>query len=192
MTLVLHTERLVLINTTKEGMLSAIKNDASNYYLWFADEKVTRYNSHGLFPQNKKEFDTYMERCENDKSLLCFMIFLKKEERHIGMISLQSINYINRSAEFAVVIGETDCWGKGYTTEAAIKLFDHGFMKLGLNRIWSGTSILNRGMIQVFKKLGMKYEGQFKKAQFLNGQFEDIMEYAILRGEWDEHRKNNK
>lgn len=186
----MQTNRLVLVSTTGEGLHYLIKNNKSSYDSWFSDEDVTKYNSHGLFPQSKKDFETYLERCEDDKSLLSFMVIEKEGQKHIGMISLQRIDFINRSAEFAVVIGEKDCWGKGYTTEAAIKLFEHGFMKLGLNRIWSGTSILNKGMIKVFKKLGMKCEGTYCQAQFLNGRFEDIISFAILRSEWDE-RKNN-
>lgn len=177
----LETERLYLISTAKEYLQKLIDEGNSNYLLWFSNQEVNRFNSHGLFPQSKDELNNFFQRCENDKSLLSFMVIEKKSNKHIGMISLQRIDWINRSAEFAVLIGEIDCWGKGYTTEACQELFKHGFMKLGLHRIWSATSILNKGMIRVFEKLGMIYEGTYKEGQFLHGNFEDVVAYAILK-----------
>jgi RimJ/RimL family protein N-acetyltransferase len=185
----LETNRLYLVSTSKEKLQGLIDFNKSAYLSWFGDLKVNQYNSHGLFPQSQSELNNFFQRCDNDKSLLSFMIIEKKSAKHIGMISLQRIDWINRSAEFAVVIGETDCWGQGFTTEACQVLFHHGFMRLGLNRIWSGTSILNKGMIRVFNKLNMKHEGTFKQGQFLNGKFEDVVAYAILKNKYI--KKNN-
>lgn len=183
----LETQRLILLSTNKPNIEAMMNHKQSNYYKWFGDQEVNKYNSHGLFPQSQKELDNFFDRCENDKSLLSFMIIEKESKNHIGMISLQRIDYINRSAEFAVVIGEKDCWSKGYTTEACQKLFYHGFMKIGLNRIWSGTSVLNTGMVKVFEKLGMRQEGVFRQGQFLDGYFRDGVSYGILRNEYDNH-----
>lgn len=180
----LTTKRLFL-NSFSKDYLKYLLASGSKYYYWMGDEEVNKYNSHGLFPQSKKELETYFSRCENDKTLLSFAMINQKNLVHIGMCSLQRIDLINRSAEFAIIIGEKDCWGQGYATEAIQKLFEHGFLKLGLNRIWSGTSILNIGMIKSFQKLGMKQEGTYRQGQFLNGCFHDVVAFAILRDEWD-------
>lgn len=181
----LETERLILRSTSLFYISYLIDQKLTNYYKWFGDEEVTKFNSHGLFPTTQKELDTFFEKCENDKSLLSFMILEKETEKHIGMCSLQRIDLINRSAEFAIIIGEKDYWGKGIATEAVHKLFEHGFNRMGINRIWSGTSILNKGMIKSFNKLGMTQEGTYKQAQFLNGKFEDVVAYAILKEDWE-------
>jgi len=110
-----------------------------------------------------------------------------REYIHIGNISLQRINFINGSAEFAIVM-DKEYHGQGFATEALHKLIDHGFNKLNLHRIWSGTAKTNIGMQKVFKKLGMVQEGVFKDATFLNGKYEDIVCFAILEDEW---RKQN-
>lgn len=182
----LETERTNLWSFSKYLLDTLLDDGLSNYFLWFGDQEVTKFNSHGLFPMYKKSMEDYIDRCENDKDLLVFAIMDNSNPKHIGMVSFQRIDNINRSAEFAIVIGEKDYWGKGFATEVLQKLFEHGFMKLGLNRIWSGTSILNKGMIKSFEKLGMKQEGIYRQGQFLNGKFEDIVAYAILRSEWDE------
>jgi RimJ/RimL family protein N-acetyltransferase len=183
--LLLKTKRLLLHSFSKELLDILLNKHNSGYFDWMGDEEVNKYNSHGLFPQSKKELDNYFDRCENDKTLLCFAMIDEKTNNHIGMVSLQRIDFINRSAEFAIVIGDKDYWGQGYATEAIQKLFEHGFLKLGLNRIWSGTSVLNLGMIKSFQKLGMKQEGIYRQGQFLDGKFHDVAAYAILRSEWD-------
>jgi adenylosuccinate lyase len=69
------------------------------------------------------------------------MIIEKGTGKHIGMCGLQRIDLINRSTEFAIIIGETSKWNLGYGTEAVKKLFEHGFNRLGLNRSQFTTQI---------------------------------------------------
>ena len=109
-----------------------------------------------------------------------------EQNKHIGNISLHSIDWINRSAELSVIIGETDYWKKGITTEAGKIVLWHGFEKLNMNRIWLGTSGNNIGMNRVAKKIGMIQEGNLRQGIFLNGKFKDVINYSILREEWNE------
>ena len=71
-------------------------------------------------------------------------------------------------------------------SEALTALYDHGFNRMNLHRIWSGTAATNEGMRAVFVKLGMKEEGVFREAMFLNGYWTDVLEYAIIEDEWRE------
>jgi RimJ/RimL family protein N-acetyltransferase len=187
----LITERLVLKSTSKETIDFLVNERGSDYYEWMGNELVNEFNSHGLFPQSQKELDNFFDRCENDKSLLSFCMIDRKTSNHIGMVSLQRIDLINRSAEFAIIIGAIDYWGKGYATEALKILLRFGFLKLGLNRIWSATAEVNHGMLNVFKKVNMKHEGTYREGQFLNGKFENTMAYAILNKEFMSE-KNSK
>ncbi len=158
----------------------------NNYKNWWLDQEVTKYNSHGLFPMTTKELNSFLNDIESNK-IIVWAIIVQEQindnyyEKHIGNISLQNINWINRSAEFAVVIGEKDYWNKGYTTKAIRYLINHGFNKLNLNRIWTGTSESNIGMQKVAEKLNMTKEGKFKQGMFLNGQYENVYCYSILK-----------
>jgi RimJ/RimL family protein N-acetyltransferase len=84
----------------------------------------------------------------------------------------------------AIVIGEKDFWGAGYATEALTALYDHGFNRMNLHRIFTGTASTNKGMQCVAQKLGMKQEGVFREAVFLSGTYVDVLEYGILSHEW--------
>ena len=160
----------------------------SDYRKWFHDQEVTKHNSHGLFPYTKKEESVWRNKIENNEIIVWaimakIMPIAPISIKHIGNISLQSINWINRSAEFAIVIGEKAFWCGGYGTNSLKILIDHGFEKLNLNRIWSGTAETNERMIKVFMNLGMTHEGIFREAVFLNGEYVNVQCWSILKGE---------
>ena len=110
------------------------------------------------------------------------------QEILIGNCTLQRIDYINRSAEFAIVIWYKDYWGKGAATFALSSLLKHAFLKLGLHRVWSGTALNNIGMQKVMEKCGMRLEGVWKDGAFLNGVFTDMPYYSILEYEYKEEK----
>ena len=178
------------------------KEDMTEQYRqWFHDPDVTKHNSHGLFPYTKEQMAKFLAQLESSDNLV-WAVMAKPEEKgrgfpkyekhglyyldglHIGNITLQQINWIYRSAEFACVFGKKNYWGKGYGTEAAKMIFNHGFKRLNLHRIWTGTASTNIGMQKIAGKLGMKKEGVFKEAMFLNGEWIDIVEYGILAKDW--------
>ena len=61
------------------------------------------------------------------RSALVLAMVLREDDRHIGNISLQAIDWIDRSAEFAILLGDRTAWGKGYSKEAAYLICLHGF-----------------------------------------------------------------
>ncbi len=108
------------------------------------------------------------------------------EYKHIGNISIQEIDYINRSAEIAFIIGDKDCWGKGIATTAGFFMLHHGFDVLNMNRIYLGTAALNEGMRKVAEKLKMRFEGVSRAGLYIDGQYQHIVHYSILKNEWEQ------
>ncbi|MDT8375589.1 MAG: GNAT family protein [Mariprofundaceae bacterium] len=159
------------------------------YLHWFDDQEVCRFNSHGRFPSTRQKLQNYIDMLQTSEAHLVWAIIEKERGKHIGNITLQSIDPVNRSAEFAIIIGDKSCWGKGYAYEAARVLFSHGFRKLGLNRIHCGTSENNVGLLHLAKKLGMRQEGIRRQALFENGAFVDAVEFGLLKGEFDSSAK---
>src|SRR3712207_92303 len=65
-----------------------------------------------------------------------FAIYERAALRPIGTAGLRDINYAHGTAERGMGIGEADCWGKGYGTEATRLLLDYAFDALGLRNVW--------------------------------------------------------
>ena len=166
------------------------KHLTREYVDWFHDPKVTQYNTHGLFPYTRRQQKTFLEEMENTNDKIVWAIEIKdmdeekerihRDHTHIGNCALQRIDYINRSAEFAIVIGNTQFWGLGICSAALSVVLHHAFIMLGLNRVWSGTAATNIGMQKAMEKNHMIQEGVFKEGVFLNGEFVDVLNYGIL------------
>ncbi|OPY58780.1 MAG: putative ribosomal N-acetyltransferase YdaF [Pelotomaculum sp. PtaU1.Bin035] len=166
--------------------LRALEKDDiyNNYIHWFDNSEVCKMNSHHRFPKSRESMLKYIENSYNSVNQLILAIIHTKEKTHIGNISLQNINYINRSSELAIIIGEKEYWGKGYGKEAATLIINHGFLHLNMNRIYCGTFVENSGMIKLAEALGFRKEGIRREAEFKNGKYTDIIEFGLLKSEW--------
>ena len=152
------------------------------YPKWFEDQEVCRYNSHGKFFKTKAYFKQYLSDLDRQDRVVWAICHV--DDGHIGNISLQEISLINRTAEFAVILGDKRHWGKGVGLLAGRKLIEHGFRKLDLERIHCGTAATNEGMKKLAIGMGMCLEGNRRQHLFLEGSRVDMLEYGILRSEF--------
>lgn len=152
-----------------------------NYQYWFNNGQIVNNNSHGRFPMTKEKLENYVESASSDSNLLVLAIILKENSVHVGNISLQNINWIDRSAEIAFILGEVEYQGKGIMYRAGSLLIQHAFNQLNLHRIYCGTLETNEGMIRLAEKFGMEREGRRREAIFKNGKYLDIIEFGILK-----------
>ena len=156
-----------------------INDDLSNYHKWFNTQESNRHNSHGIFPLTLKQIHDYIS--VNLQTSIHLSLFIKETEEHIGNISLNNIDYINRKAELTILIGSTNDHNKGYSYRACKLLIDHAFNRINLNRVYCATSQLNLGMQKLAIKLGMLQEGIRKGALFSEGKYVNIIEFGVLR-----------
>ncbi|MDH4199229.1 MAG: GNAT family N-acetyltransferase [Spirochaetia bacterium] len=150
---------------------------------WFEDQEVCRYNSHGKFFKTKSYFKDYLNELNRLQSIVWAICHIK--DGHIGNVSLQQISLINRTAEFAIILGDKRHWGKGVGFLAGRKLLEHGFTKLNLERIYCGTAATNEGMKKLADAMGMILEGTRRRHLFLEGSRVDMLEYGILMEEFE-------
>jgi [ribosomal protein S5]-alanine N-acetyltransferase len=157
---------------------------SGNYLNWLNDSEVCKYNAHHYFPYAHANAEEFIKNAYQTKDKIILAVVLKQKEIHIGNISLQNINFINRIGEFAILMGEKLFWGKGYAKEASLLIVKHGFDELNLHRICCGTSSENVPMQKLAEYLGMKREGVRREALFKHGRFVDIFDYGVLKTEF--------
>lgn len=121
----------------------------------------------------------------NSANNLTLAICMKGTDEHIGYVYLNNIDWKNRSAFFAKLIGEKEFWGKGLAKEATLLMLYHGFYVLGLNRIEARQLCDNKSSIKVNEKCGFKTEGTLRKAIFKNGGYKDLNLMSIIRKDFD-------
>lgn len=155
-----------------------------DYFQWLNDEEVCRFNSHAVFPNSEKGMADYFAFAQSARDAVVLAIVRREDDRHIGNVSLLDIDWIARSANFAILIGDRGCWGGGVGHEAGALVVGYGFERLNLNRIYCGTSAENKGMQRLAEKLRMKPEGLRRQAMFKSGRYVDVIEYGVLRDEY--------
>ena len=157
--------------------------DATDDYLrWLNDPDILRYRSPKAYSSNIEDLRDFIKRAQISKDLF-LAICLKNTGKHIGGISLTSIDFIHRTAELSVMIGEKSEWGKNYAKEAISVLTKHAFMNMNLNKLWAESP--NPAFNAIVKKLIWTHEGTKRKMFLLDGEYIDVECYGILKSEFN-------
>lgn len=93
---------------------------------------------------------------------------------HMGNLTAY-IDYRNRIADLAILIGEEQYKGKGYGKKAWQLASDYLLNIFGLRKISAGTMSVNIPMIKIFESCGMKIEAIREKHFIWNEQLVDIL-----------------
>ncbi|WP_460485709.1 GNAT family N-acetyltransferase [Capnocytophaga sp. HP1101] len=82
-------------------------------------------------------------------------------------------------AEIGYWLGE-DFWGKGYTTEASLRLIEYAFEKLHLTKLWAGVFKENIASQRVVEKCGFKHHHTIEDLLFpLTGERHTALVYTL-------------
>lgn len=118
------------------------------------------------------------------KDKIVLAICLKEDDKYIGNVILESIDWINRSASSAILIGEKKYWGQGYASEAYMQMLNFAFMDRGLNRIFAYVLKSNIGSLKMHEKCGYKQEGVLRDSVYKKGEFHDQILLAVIKADF--------
>lgn len=121
----------------------------------------------------------WMQSQNDDSRIRMFEVIAKDL---VGVCGLTDIDLINRRAEFSLYI-MPEYQGKGYSKPALQTLFTWGFKSLGLESIW-GETFQGNHAAEIFKAMGMIFEGTRRNFYYKDGQFINADLFSILRSEW--------
>ena len=158
------------------------RDDISESYLtWLNDPNVLRYRAPKAFPTTLSQLEEWVQSIPARGDLV-LAIRTRDEGRHVGNISLNSILWVHRSAELAIMIGAKDVWGRGCGTEAIGLLTSHAFSVMGMHRLWADSP--NPAFNAAMRKLGWTLEGTRREAFHLDGKHVDFECWGLLDREW--------
>ncbi len=111
------------------------RTDIPKLVEWLNDPEVRRYLSSDLpisLANEEQWFENMLKLPANEQPFGIEIRETKPGEsgeqwRLIGNCSFMNINWIIRSAELGIFIGEKSCWNKGYGTEVMSLLLKFGF-----------------------------------------------------------------
>ena len=170
---------LVALGPAHKGILPLL-------WKWENDLELSVLTGDPVHPLSPEAIDSLYERYSKaDSGGASFVIYERATLRPIGTIGLPNINHAHRTAELGVGIGEHDCWGKGYGTEATRLILDYAFTVLGLHNVMLRVFSYNERAIRAYQKVGFKEMGRRRQSQRIGGQAYDVVYMDCIATEFD-------
>jgi RimJ/RimL family protein N-acetyltransferase len=156
---------------------------------WNSNSEYFRLlNSSARPMQSSKAALKWMEEEVGEMSLegYYFSIRTLAEDKLIGEIGLDVVNWPGRDGFVGLGIGETEYWSQGYGTDVMNVLLRFAFMEINLRRVSLGVFEYNPRGIRSYEKAGFRHEGRMRRLLNREGRRWDNLFMGILREEWQE------
>ena len=159
---------------------------SSNWYQWFNDEIITAFMQRHYYPNTKSlQIQYFKDHVESNSTRVQCGIYHKKDAKLIGVIALNNIDFINRTSELSVLIGEKNYQSLGFLVEAHKLMLRHGFETMNLHKIYGGSAIKEVDVL-FCRALGYQREGIQRQHIYKNGKYYDLYLFGILKEEFDQ------
>jgi ribosomal-protein-serine acetyltransferase len=104
-------------------------------------------------------------------------------EQFVGVVGTHKIDWLNRKVELGYWLGKS-FQGQGIMTDASRAAVTHLLVEMDLNRVTIQCATGNAKSCAIPRRLGFSLEGTLRDGQLLNGRYEDLLMFAMLRRDW--------
>jgi RimJ/RimL family protein N-acetyltransferase len=175
----IETERLLLRPFVAEDFDAVFamqsRPDVARFLLWDARDEAEVRSA-----LEKKIAGTAI-RAEGDALFLAAV--LRSTDELVGDMVLHWISSDHSTAEIGFIV-HPDHQGHGFATEAARPLLRMAFEDLQVHRVIGRAEARNVPSARVLEKLGMRQEAHLLENEFVKGEWQSELAYAILDREW--------
>jgi RimJ/RimL family protein N-acetyltransferase len=173
----IETERLVL-RPYEEGDFDALHE-------LYSDEDVVRWLYYGpaTVDETRARLARKIAAGELTSSSGPQAAVLLHDGTYVGDISLWLTNVEHRTAEIGFSILPRH-QGHGYAPEAARAFVDWAFVHGDVHRIEGRLEARNTASARVLEKVGMRLEAHLVENEWIKGEWQSGLGYAILEREW--------
>jgi RimJ/RimL family protein N-acetyltransferase len=154
---------------------------------WYLNSEYFRLlNSSPHRMKSSKSTIKWMEEEVGEMSLESYYFSIRtlEDDKLIGEIGLDVVNWPGRDAFVGLGIGETEYWSKGYGTDVMNVLLRFAFTEINLRRVSLGVFEYNPRAIRSYEKAGFRHEGRLRRLLNREGRRWDNLFMGILREEW--------
>ena len=174
---ILRGERLSLSPLEKDDvkMLKALYQDT--VFIRLLDARPAR-------PKTQVSLEKWIEEEGESHNGYLFGIRLIEDDTLIGFIELDGILWTHGTTWVGLGIG-AEHQDQGYGTETMRIILDFAFSELNLHRVQLSVFAYNSRAIAAYERLGFIHEGTMREFLHRDGQRFDMLNYGLLRGEWE-------
>jgi RimJ/RimL family protein N-acetyltransferase len=159
---------------------------------WYRNSEYLRLlNSSARPMQSPKAELKWMEKELEEMSPAGYYFSIRTlaDDKLIGELGMDVINWSGRDAFVGLGIGETEYWSKGYGTDVMNVLLRFAFTEINLRRVTLTVFEYNPRAIRSYEKAGFRHEGRLRSLLNREGRRWDELFMGILREEWMELQK---
>jgi len=159
------------------------EDDAAVCHAWLNDREVWRTLAMRGRPNTEARSRAYIRGLDASRDQV-FAIVTRDDEQYVGNCGLHAIDPIDRHATLGIVIGRTDCWGRGFGTEAVTLLCRHAFETLNLHKVCLSSYATNERGLGAYARVGFQVEGRRREQVFVEGRWVDEVLLGLLAGDF--------
>lgn len=170
---IIETENLVLDNFKI--------TDSAEIFKIRSDIRVMKYldrDAHKTVEESAQMIERIIQSYK-DKTGINWMIRKKNTFEVLGYIGFWRLIRENARAEIGYAL-KPEFWGKGYMSEALLKVIEFGFADFELHSIEGNVNPENKSSIKILEKFGFKKEAHFREDFLYNGKYLDSAIYCLL------------
>jgi ribosomal-protein-serine acetyltransferase len=108
-----------------------------------------------------------------------FVIREKSTKSLVGIVGLEQCVHMHRACELGYWL-RNEAHRRGYMTEAARACVDFAIHRMGSHRVRVAAAVDNHPSLRVIARLGFKFEGIARQAEWCDGRWLDHAVFALL------------
>jgi ribosomal-protein-alanine N-acetyltransferase len=175
----LETSRLILREILESDAESLLQIHGDGEHMrWFGSDPIPDLDG------ARKLIDKFAGWRKEPVSGARWAIELKDQPGLIGTCGLFRWNRNWRSCVVGYEVNPAH-QGRGYVKEALKSVIAWGFRAMDLNRIEAQVHPENKASLTLLAALGFLQEGHLREAGYWSGQYHDLLQYALLKRQWN-------
>lgn len=164
-----------MINGEKVYLRPILKSDIKFLNAWKNDEDVYRFLGGGFMPvsidQQEKWLDSMIDLTGRNKRF----IICNKQDTAVGMVGLYDINWIHRTCEIGIYIGDENSHRSGFGREACTLIEKFAKEFLNIRKIKLKVVYTNNAAVNMWTTLGYKKVGELNDERFIKGKYHNLI-----------------
>jgi RimJ/RimL family protein N-acetyltransferase len=152
----------VIIKGTRVALTPQQRENVPTYWKWICDPEVNAgLTDTGACVSIEKEYERYDNNvAKAGGGSANFDIHEVNGMRLVGDCALFDIDHAAGTAELGIIIGEKDCWNRGYATETVALLARYAFDVLGLSSVILNVYDFNERAVAAYRRAGFREVGR--------------------------------
>lgn len=167
------------------------ENHLDTIYKWKNDFDLNDLVIAPPFPVSYSAVQQWLQDNQKDRNQLLFGVFCHGSHQFIGIARLMFIEWIGRTADIGLYIGDRNYRGKGLGTEIVNTILSYGFERLNLRKLSLRVLESNIPAVKCYESCGFTREGCLVNHYWINGGYQNVLLMSIFSDKFQDRQRES-